>query len=57
MTRSLVLPNGSILQPGRRVRLLRSQVFEIPEDIADKLGLVLIDDAWSYDTEVIYWPP
>lgn len=57
MRRSLVLPNGSLLEPGRRVRLLRSQVFEIPEHIADKLGLVLIDDAWSYDTEVIYWPP
>ncbi len=57
MTRSLLLPNGSLLEPGRRVRLLRSQVFEIPQDIADKLGLVLIDDAWSYDTEVIYWPP
>lgn len=56
MLTSLLLPNGCILRPGGRVRLHRDQVFEIPDEVGESLGLELDPKAWSYDTEVIVWP-
>ena len=52
----LLLPNGVILRPGGRVRLPRSQVFDIPEEIGEQLGLELDHAAASWDSEVIVWP-
>lgn len=52
----LKLPNGSVLRPGGRVRLLRSQAFQIPESVVETLGLELDEGAVSGDTEVVVWP-
>jgi len=52
---SITLPNGCTLVPGGRVRIKRSQLYEMKTDLFDKGVLSLDESAWSFDSEVVQW--
>jgi hypothetical protein len=51
----ITLPNGSLLERGGRVRILRTQLDDIPMEVWDIPGIHLELDTASPDSEVIAW--